>query len=110
MVQANELRIGNLVIDSKNYRITILSISKKGMCSGYFPELNDYGTEEIKLLKPIPLTEEWLVKFGFEKALDHEGFIKNGLSFFEGFLSNEQKHKLQYVHQLQNLYFALTGE
>jgi hypothetical protein len=64
-------------------------------------------------LYTIPLTEEWLVNFGFEQSTESI-FKKNGILIisdviFEVFLGSVIV-KLQYVHQLQNLYFALTGE
>jgi hypothetical protein len=66
-------------------------------------------------LTPIPLTEEWLLKFGFEK-INHrtEGIIYQNkwLRFTETFYADWRGGaigKIQYVHQLQNLYFALTG-
>lgn len=68
----------------------------------------------------IPLTEEWLVKFGFEKREDDFykyplciDFIYSNLSvlIYDGRNYFVDSHdKIKYVHQLQNLYFALTGE
>jgi hypothetical protein len=69
---------------------------------------------------PIPLTEEWLVKFGFTEELDDSFRIYSSfnlsiellriefeyLVYFESTRINE----IKYVHQIQNLYFALTGE
>jgi hypothetical protein len=72
---------------------------------------------------PIPLTEEWLLKFGWE--LDHESndlksFINykldlDAINFSPSrneFYYNcwEDSKCPKYVHQLQNLYFAFTGE
>jgi len=72
--------------------------------------------------KPIPLTEEWLTRFGFE--IDYEGdymLVWRGVVFYFK-LSDmslrrdyKQKNKLSivpinYVHQLQNLLNTLTGE
>jgi len=67
---------------------------------------------------PIPLTEEWLLKFGFDFEIEYYvsvlsydfGEIKiypysNHFMFIEGCLQEEIKH----VHKLQNLYFALTN-
>jgi hypothetical protein len=78
-----------------------------------------YGIENE--FKPIPLTEEWLLKFGFEKSMswtyviELKGNLKlvyylgeKGWSI--GFKSYSDFSNLEYVHQLQNLYFALTGE
>lgn len=73
---------------------------------------------------PIPLTEEWLIKLGFQKDR-HYYHIKDSLPemYVEYYLAdneysfyiylNEDWHCLysdiQSVHKLQNLYFALTG-
>lgn len=69
-------------------------------------------------MKPIPLTEEWLFKFGykkvntlydttevFEKKLSYTIYFRSGVLSFS-FSTQE----IKYVHQLQNLYFALTNE
>lgn len=69
--------------------------------------------------EPIRLTEEWLVRFGFECCdLDEVYFLKDvDIQFWDHnntfhFVSNHGllNTELKYVHQLQNLYFALTGE
>lgn len=105
MIQTNELRIGNLV--EKDGEIYVADFITIKMAHNY---------------NPIPLTEEWLLKFGFEKLTDsRDGFNNSsytytkGISFivhFDGvrlstnfWIGNEKK----YVHQLQNLYFALTN-
>ena len=65
--------------------------------------------------KPIQLTEDWLVRFGFDKG-DFNDFY---LADFMVELENENVWYLgdpipsvdvNQVHQLQNIYFALTGE
>jgi hypothetical protein len=70
-------------------------------------------------LEPIPLTEEWLLKFGFVYH-DDDGIItysRDNIVIFQRYrldfyfeLSNYKDAELEYVHQLQNLYYALTGE
>jgi hypothetical protein len=74
--------------------------------------------------KPIPLTEEWLIKFGFESRIETTyslGYSRDyKVHSLNGFTYNSIQaawwyHRLldkqpEYVHQLQNLYFALTGE
>ena len=77
----------------------------------------------ISQLKPIELTEDWLIyRFGFEKELDGS-YFKNDISIFLDkrlktnlYLYSDRKFewfgygcKINYIHQLQNLYFALTG-
>jgi hypothetical protein len=115
-MKASELRIGNLVNDyqfKKPLKVTI----------GVLEEIEN----GMDFYEPIPLTEEWLVKFGFEeydrmgdniffafKKEDnfkfnlHLFFLELSVSFYG--LNWERAIKLKYVHQLQNLYFAITGE
>ena len=109
-MKASELRIENLFIEE--YSSTIIKVigleKNKITFSGLF--LDKWQA------KPIPLTEEWLVKFGFvkHKTTDiYPTFAKQMFNWNDGILyiigygfMNHIKH----VHQLQNLYFALTGE
>ena len=101
-MKANELRIGNLILDEDSnimYRVDL----------NFFHDLSSGGFLMADLI-PIPLTEEWLFKFGFENKT--KNFVLNNISI-------KQQTKgyffylsmmIQHVHQLQNLYFALTGE
>lgn len=64
---------------------------------------------------PITLTDEWLVKFGFEK--DGQGFVnkiilygENDFRYNASFFEYHSLISVKYVHQLQNLFFALLGE
>ncbi len=99
-MKANELRIGNYVFD--RYKIT--QVDKY-----FYQSAECFWTNEFK---PIPLTEEWLLKFGFEKKDDD--YIFNGFSFTfdeNTFYNHVGKiTNIYYVHQLQNLYFALTND
>jgi hypothetical protein len=119
-----ELRIGNLVY---KYYPSGIEIEAVNEINSYF--VNGIG---ISAIEPIPLTEEWLVKFSFVSSMPYECFRKwtfhnnnsriKGwvLIFFNGkvcrrYLGKENsiywnKIKIHHVHQLQNLYFALTGE
>lgn len=70
--------------------------------------------------QPIPLTEEWLLKFGFKKDLGNDLYLESTSTSFFVWQNNrvellDDENNIcichcQYVHQLQNLYFALTGE
>ena len=110
-MKAKELRIGNLVnVDEKAYKISV----------GDLYNLENYSKNYGHLYKPIPLTEEWLIRFGFEKKIINERTLKQTIykskyyyiSLIDFRLSIDGKiyHKIDFVHQLQNLYFALTGE
>lgn len=69
--------------------------------------------EECKRLSPIPLTPEILEGCGFEKEnvwfCNRNIDIKMLDNIYEVYI-NEILTKVQSLHQLQNLYFALTGE
>lgn len=110
-MKTNELRIGNLVYVTDNLtnlifkEITPINIHNLMHLTGW-----DKSPIDIEF-EPIPLTEEWLVKFGF-KPLVKDWQIK-GLILHtrkRGFVVNKKIPIVKYVHQLQNLYFALTGE
>lgn len=67
---------------------------------------------------PITLTEEWLEKFGFTKEQDWYTFGNVSIDFEEKRCVQEvgktgmynQLPYPQYVHKLQNLYYALTNK
>ena len=138
-MKVQDFRIGNMV----NYfhhetclNGIVTSINKKSIT------INNHATIKIKSnnISPIALTEEWLLKFGFE--------LKNQLSIHKTkiyYISNIEvdyciyfadfrqdfgfyieytdspyakdegvlypiTFGIKYVHQLQNLYYALNGE
>lgn len=111
-MDAKELRIGNFVYLSNGKENTIDLTD--------FADEFEYLGEIIPSFKPIQLTEDWLIKFGF--ILD----VKNPFNWFDindvsiSFVENRMVKEYgdsynqfeipKYVHQLQNLYFALTGE
>jgi hypothetical protein len=118
MITANELRIGNLV-KWEEYILPIKSIDYESVYVKLNEELRIiYKTKYLYLfineLEPVPLTEERLLKFGFEKDVTEYNicwFLNHVYIWFvDGEYINELDLPIKYVHQLQNLYFALKGE
>lgn len=145
-MQVKELKIGSLlgVFEEAPYGGTemVQLISVAGMKFEYDKEdkvffVYDYKTDEwvnIIDLKPIPLTGEWLVKFGFEWNEPEDDDYSLGFTldigdiyylsitptdrtFYNIFERADEttpaylpNKKLEYVHQLQNLYLALIGK
>lgn len=109
-MKAAELRIGNWIQSSSNKEYQI-NLSWYECCKDS-TEGRDIQLDTF----PIPLTEEWLIKFGFELNSNNNWSHWNfGLNFYKDgdFFESDQLPifiYLQYVHQLQNLYFAITGE
>lgn len=129
-LKSNELRIGNFIIGT--YENEDNNLVHETVCEFKFYNCYDdfYFVESLDLIedftgfKPIPITEEWLLKFGFAKQCDYLYFdfengnisfndeIKNGISLCIGTYcsSGSAFENIKHVHQLQNLFFALTGE
>ena len=117
-VKANELMIGNLLQGEP-----IMLINQGIYSDGVFA-ITGYGIHQLEEGKPyradpIPLTKEWLVKFGFEKikkGVEYSKWKKDGFIFwFDNLmpgitsLGKYDIVRIDRVHELQNLYFALTG-
>ena len=113
-MEAKELRIGNYVSYATQETL-ILDITRTHAELGYY--MDSVGFErKYHEFRPIPLTEEWALRLGanntfYNNYLDFEYFEiyeSNGIWYVEkeGVILCE----LKYVHQLQNLYFALTGK
>ena len=70
--------------------------------------------EDYERVQGLILTEEWLLKFGFEKIKTNNCiyWTLNNVDIWElnGGFANDLDIPIQYIHQLQNLYFALTNE
>jgi hypothetical protein len=109
-MEAKELRIGNYVYAKEIETVKAIGIED-------YIWFDKERNLSVELCQPIPLTEEWLLKFGFMK-IDGSFFklsflfyglkIKDAIGF--QFRKGEFLIQLKYVHQLQNLYFALVGE
>ena len=117
-MKVNENRVGNWVMGNAPYQLDLNAMS---LNASYLK----MGKEPY--YKPIPLTEEWLVKFGWKRRVNHEernlfdstgrlGIdMQLGGDYYIGYFVVLYSHyikriNIKYVHQLQNLYHALTGE
>lgn len=126
MISNTDLRINNLVL----YRGEVSVV--KGVLKTSVDLLVDPCVRFTKMallenIQPIPLTEEWLVKIGFSCISRHSfhnyalpnnfiismwmqdkpisGFEERGVCYWgEHFIA------LRFVHQVQNLYFTITGQ
>lgn len=130
-MEARELRIGNFLYYKDTNDLGTVELIHKN----HYECRDEFGifTPNCKY-NPIPLTKEWFEKFGFEKADNdykiqfqkNDGFgNSNYWIYVDTGIDNESNEfiiqlvseegdwftsKNKYVHQLQNLYFALTNE
>lgn len=110
-MKSTEVRIGNLVLSDNK----IVSVSGWYLYQKTIGENTNQYDKNLDW-KPIPLTEELLKKFGFEHESEIEDFYHIQKLGTMRWLNKKLHHPslgiipTEYVHQLQNLYFALTGD
>lgn len=130
-MNVNELRIGNWV-STKGYPdnvIVVHSISKDYVNESRF----EHQTNNLhhNVIKPIPITEEHLLNFGFTKdssfhsqsniKYEFTKKIKNNLwlilvqsdGYYSVGIDSEEYasvNNIEYVHELQNLWYVLAKE
>jgi hypothetical protein len=140
MIKVSQLRIGNYLYDNKDNLCRVEQLnSNADETEVYAPVIK--GALTYLPNKPIPLTEETLLKCGFEKVVVKGDFdagfdddITYGLEYKrEFYLSYDASdfsiaifssklaydyedgiciplESAKYLHQLQNIFFSLTGE
>ena len=115
MIKPNELRIGNYYSNN----VEVVKLDSKDM-------IHLLTDDNIHKCSPIPLTEGWLLNFGFKINKNNfyqlnrgskktEDFKVFSISKFSTGYNTNSGIKAAYdsiktVHQLQNLYFDLTGK
>ena len=124
-MKTTDLRIGNFISINFGNRDDgkIITVDGVSDCEIYNEE---YGYSPCNEFKPIPLTEQWLLDFGFNQNIETQWYIHfdNMCLTLHGYSeqyiveihdmgideSSIFLMSIKYVHQFQNLYFALTQE
>ena len=109
-MDARELRIGNYYYEaSVKNKLVELRLDSHYLIEALINEIN---------LEPIPITKEWLVKFGFiynvkytQELVYEFGNMQLAYNKTDGwYLGNEETElEIKSIHQLQNIYFFLYG-
>ena len=119
-MEARELRIGNLVKVGEQIMFMTCITGKSHVDAQNF-DSNYVCAYDIDMIDPIELTEEWLQRLGFKDSQPMQpprSYFKEWIEVTNQFFADGNyrfnglsriKVELKYVHQLQNLYFALTG-
>ena len=113
MITANEIRIGNYYDQfGHTHQVTWVVIK----------DLEKAPKDQL-WCKPIPLTEEWLLRFEFFR---HHHDYSNGVIYIKNVIDNTEfewgvypneigsgiqivnRKKIQFVHQLQNIFYSIT--
>ena len=116
VLKPNYLRIGNLIEHTQKGFIDVSALSNDII---QYKDKHGISTDKYSYFKAIPLTEEWLLNLGFRTEENYSFELDN--------ISINTKRELmwiftkcknnvvvgldltEYVHELQNIYFALTG-
>jgi hypothetical protein len=128
MIQPNELRIGNKIKGNVVYKGEAKTFERfnDGFSVVFFSDGSIHGIGEfLKDCEPIPLTEDWLLKFGFENITKdwytdkcYRMTAEKTGTTFDYWLTEQAIYRNEetlltcayYVHHLQNLIYALTGK
>jgi hypothetical protein len=124
-MKASELRIGNYVLDERDSVDRVKAISDKEVALGALSQSNIIPFSEVN---PIPITEEWLGKVNYQYANENgqKFYWHTDLPYFQlrkdedswgmwycesnGVEALISKKDIEYVHDIQNIHFYLSGE
>lgn len=102
----NELRMGNYILSPDTGNPVKVELN-------HLKCILDNQLFNGKSYSPIELTEEWLLNLGFRKSFRGK-WQKDELAYDiyggNGLYMHGVTLEIKYVHQLQNLYFSLTGK
>ena len=114
-MKANELRIGNYVHGPLGELCVVKQLGIDKNPNFIEVEIVDGGIG-CNGTSPIPITKEWLLRLGFKKVGNREEYVVFGLRICKTteneFICPDYDRDIivNHLHQLQNLYFALTGQ
>ena len=128
-INVSELRLGNVINgvyqleESNDMHYTLCSFSGYNTFDNYVHVESEDGIEEFIHFEPIPISEEILLKCGFVNEFSNS-WSDHILQIFENkgnvagadigdfYVSTGQRYvtNFKYLHQLQNLYFALCNQ
>ena len=125
MIAANELRVGNWYTSTKWQKPVRCELSDIAEIHHRLEGAEEKYANVDEIFQSIPLSKEWLKKFGFKKREGNNicwdlgnfmvGWYGNSYATWVVGLTQENNElfyhsQIKSVHQLQNLYFSLTGE
>lgn len=118
-MEASDLRLGNIILSPDTGKPVVVEL-------GHLQAIKDGVKFNNKYYEPLVLSPEILEKAGFverDRALlesyGYRNFIHrnatiqigpNGIKTWVSNKMDEPVEHIKYLHELQNLYFALTGE
>lgn len=112
-MKAKNLRLGNLITNKEGEIETVFTLHDKYI-NGYDGESGLLPDDESDY-NGVKLTEKWIIELGLKRIPENEYTLDSyDLAGFKLWMNKGKflfinKINIEYVHQLQNLFFALTG-
>ena len=105
MIKSNELRCGNTL----HYLTAEGDVLPTTIDWQDIQWISENEKDFNTVHRPIPLTEDWLKRFGFGRLGKYSFRTKHLIIHHRkrGFVINKKIREIQYVHELQNIYWAL---
>jgi hypothetical protein len=120
-LDSHEIRLGNtykIELGDGTYKSDLINLAD-------LENLLDDDLDDF--YQAMEINEEWLIKLGFEYNKRYNNYVIKAKGFYNSvgyndedcdwYYNNDSSNagcyyitSIQYVHQLENLYFALTGE
>lgn len=120
-MKTKELRIGNYVNYFEDSTIfEVVQVESNGL---EVKNKNEFTWIEIENFEGIPINKEWMLKLGFCEVYIDMYEIKpnvngcecfsfhsdyNSVTISDGFGNDYLVKNIQYIHQLQNLFYSIT--
>lgn len=133
MIKSTELRIGNIVTIKGFKNMTIRSISEEQVTiKGIEGKYAVHSEQSIQSIQPVKLTDDLLIKYGFEKKdtneystyfihqkgiileydreMKHYAIYLNNKDIDDSFSDYDANIGIKGLHELQNIFFFYTCE
>ena len=112
MITAPQIRIGNY-FNCNDMRVQVAAIGKE-----YVEHVTDEGRFKITDLEPIGINRSWFKSFYYDHGVFRLSETPQGvwiveMAFYNPISEEDEWRIIQivnYIHEWQNLYFALTGK
>lgn len=127
MLKPQDLRVGNWYTSTKWQLPVMCQLSDIAEIHHRLEGAEEQYADVDEIFQPIPLTAEWLEKFGFYEKYKsvHSHWSKGGVGIEQASDQDDDGYTIHpapqeffyqwnfnipFVHTLQNLYHSLTGE
>lgn len=118
-MKTTDFRIGNIITDENGFEMYVVGIGEDWLTADFEGNQGDVWEFDFKhsFPKPVEITEEILLKYGFVKDTEtsYRWYLGEYFTYDlddGGFRYKEAWVRLlvNYLHELQNIYFVLTNK